>query len=271
MFWYYLKSVKYLFYRWVIHKKYLVAYTPKFKLYFKFKTEDVQGRLIYKRGIYEEELTHFLLHNLKLEAHDIIFDIGANLGWYSLLLNKISPKSQIYAFEPDPVNFTILEQNIKLNNAKEIRAQQLALSDSSESKTLYLYPSKNSGRHSLLPINSGQQMQVLTVALDEFVDNSKLDYSKIKFIKIDIEGYEYFAFMGAKKVLEFVPYILSEYSPNYMKKGKINPEDLLHLLYSYSFVPHSLEKQKLIELTKEEILSKGHNINIFWKKEGSSL
>lgn len=269
---YYFNSVVYLLNRWILHKTYLTAFSPRFKFYFKFKTEDVIGRHIFKKGIYEECLTNFLLKKLKLKEEDIIFDIGANIGWYSVLLDQISPNSaRIYAFEPDPLNFSLLKNNIKLNGAQKVSPFQQAVSDTKGTQTLYLYPSKNQGRHSLLPINSDKQVQVSTIMLDDFIHNNHLNVANLKFIKIDVEGYEYFALKGAKKALAQVPYILSEYSPNYMKKGAISPERLLDLLYSYSFTPHLIENGKTTPVSREDILSEERNINLFWIKEGHTL
>lgn len=269
---YYYNAVIYLLNRWVFHKTYLTAYSPRFNFYFKFKTEDVIGRHIFKKGIYEEGLTNFLLKKLKLEEEDIIFDIGANIGWYSVLLHQISPDSaRIYAFEPDPLNFSLLKTNIKLNGAQKVSPFQQAVSDTNGTQTLYLYPSKNQGRHSLLPINSDKQVQVPTIMLDNFMQHNQLDFANLKFIKIDVEGYEYFALKGARQVLAQVPYILSEYSPNYMKKGAVSPENLLDLLYSYSFTPHFIENEKAVPVSRGDILSEERNINLFWIKEGYNL
>lgn len=264
---YYFNSVIYLFNRWVLRKNYLTAYSPKFDLHFKFKTEDVIGRLIYKRGTYEESLTNFLLNYVKFYDKDIIIDIGANIGWYATLLSKFSPNSvKVYAFEPDPLNYSLLKDNIKLNEVKVIAYQQ-AVSDKNGSQILYQYPSKNQGRHSLLPINSNHQVQVTTVCLDDFFNSNKLNFSDLKFIKIDIEGYEYFALKGAEQCLKHVPYILSEYSPSLMRKGNLSPGKLLDLLCGFSFIPFLVEYDKLIETSQEELLAMDYNVNVFWKKK----
>ncbi len=269
---YYFKSVIYLIHRWILDTNYLTAYAPKFDLRFKFKTQDVIGRLIFKEGMHEEELTSFLLQNLTIEEQDIIFDVGANIGWYSLLLGKKSPLSvKIYAFEPDPLNFSLLEHNVKINNIKQVICIKKAVSDVEETKILYQYPSKNFGRHSLLPINDNTQIPVETIALDKFIERNNIDYRKIKFMKVDIEGYEYFAFKGAIKVLQHTPFILSEYSPSYMKKGDVSPQALLELFYAHSYTSYLITHDGFLPVMQEEILAKNHGINIFWMKEGYSI
>src|SRR5436190_4468237 len=59
----------------------------------------------------------------------VFFDIGANIGYYSLLSEKINPELEIYAFEPMPSAFDFLQQNIQLNEFKNIHAIRLAISD----------------------------------------------------------------------------------------------------------------------------------------------
>ncbi len=269
---YYFKSLIYLFCRWIIHKDYMTASVPQFGLQFKFKTEDVAGRIIYKGRIYEADLTSFLLENLPLAENDVLFDVGANMGWYSILLSKRAPASvKIHAFEPDPVNFSLLEHNVSINKAHQVVINKEAVSNTEDTKILYQYPSKNQGRHSLLPINAGTQVEVRTTSLDHYIKEHHIEAEKIKFIKIDIEGYEYFAFKGAQQALAHTPYILAEYSPHYMKKGGVAHEDLLNLLYGFAFIPHLITEGRLVEISREDILAQDHNVNLFWKKKGFEL
>lgn len=263
-------SILYFIHRWILHTSFLVAYLPKFKLYFKFKTQDVIGRHIYKGRVHEEELTNFLLGYLKFEEGDCWFDIGANIGWYSLVISQqFSSKPTAYAFEPDPLNYSLLKENIKLNDAGSIIAENQALSDQEETKLLYQYPAKNSGRHSLLPLTDVPGIKVATTSLDRFIVQRQIDVSTIKFIKMDIEGYEYVALKGAKTLLHKVPYLLCEFSPAYMKRGGIRSQDLLDLMNQYNYQPFKITDHQLHLLSQQEILSFTSNVNIFWKKNHS--
>lgn len=236
---YYFLSFLYLVHCWILHTRRLVAYSPQYNLKFNFITKDVMGRLIYKRGLHEQENTDFLLSNLTFEEGDVWFDIGANIGWYSQVITKQVPqKITAYAFEPDPINYSLLEENIKINNIASIVCVNKALSDQTEVKKLYLYPEKNLGRHSLLPINDSPGISIETISLDQYISENDIDIKKIKFIKMDIEGYEYIALSGAKAILDHVPFLLCEFSPNYMKKGGIISEDLLQLMDHYHYSPH---------------------------------
>ena len=269
---FYLRSVYYLIMRWIVRKDYLIAYVPEHHLRFKFKTEDVMGRLLYKYGTYESGITQCFLNNIPLEEHDVLLDVGANLGWYSLLFDKYSPPSvSIYAFEPDPLNFELLTTNVEKNKAHKITCVPKALSDKSETKTLYLYPSKNRGRHSLLPINSGEVTEVTTVTVDAFVKDHTIDPSRVKFVKIDVEGYEYFVLQGARSLLSLVPYLHTEYSPTFLQKGGVDAKEFVDFVIGYQFTPYVIDGHgSLYPIPYEQLVAypKGVNLNILWVKDG---
>ncbi|MGH8579179.1 MAG: hypothetical protein ACREVK_03315, partial [Gammaproteobacteria bacterium] len=79
--------MKHLFYRFIAHKKFLVAACPKYGLKFKFFIRDGVGRdIYYKYGVYcEDFITDYLLKRLDLRDEDLVIDIGSNIGWYSLV------------------------------------------------------------------------------------------------------------------------------------------------------------------------------------------
>lgn len=267
---YYLRSLTYLFFRWILHKEFITARASFQGLKFKVKPEDAIGRAIYKRKVYEESLTVFLLENLSLSKDDIFLDIGANIGWYTAVLNTHYGVTT-YAFEPDPLNFSLLEHNIKKNKLVHVTAMSQAVADVVGVKTLYLYPSKNRGRHSLLPINYGKEVSVQTTTLDAFISAHKIKKEQIKFIKIDIEGYEYFALKGAEDLLPHIPYILSEFSSDFMERGGVKPVQQLDLLSKHHFNPHVVSSEGLVSVSRQEILSKKKNMNLLWIKEGYVL
>ncbi|UOR04062.1 FkbM family methyltransferase [Hymenobacter aerilatus] len=254
--------------RWVFHRQYLIAPVPDYNLSFKFKTEDVVGRRMLKTGLCEPGITRCFLNNVHLEEHDIMLDIGANIGWYSMLFDRHSPASaRIYAFEPDPLNYGLLTNNAQRNNARKVICIPQALSDRQENKTLYLYPDKNRGRHSLLPLHTGEQIEVSTTTVDDFMRDKQLDPRRIKFVKIDVEGYEYFVLKGAKTLLPHLPILHTEYSLEMMKKGGIDPQEFLDLIVSYGFQPFIIDAQgELKASSSEQLMTIEKGIDILWKK-----
>lgn len=245
----------------------MIAHSKKYGMSFKFRTQDGGGRLIYKRGVYEEELTNYFLKKLELTQGDIVFDVGANIGWYSNLFSKYFPEVEVHSFEPDPENHKLLLSNIKRNKAGSVVLNKKGVGEKTEKKKLYLYKKSNVGRHSMLDINQGPSIEVSTTSFDDYLAEKELEVSKIKFLKIDIEGFEYFAFLGGKRFLENVPLIMAEFSPGYMRKGGISPDKLIELLKSFHFKPFVINGLSLMPISDQDLLSRDKNINLLWKKD----
>jgi FkbM family methyltransferase len=264
-----LRALAYLSQRYLLQRPRLTGRAPEFQLSLRFKTADVMGRHIYKYGVYEEQITRFLLANLSLGRGDIFLDVGANIGWYSLLLARHQPAGVVvHGFEPDPETFALLEGNLRLNQLTGARAWRCALSDSPGSKTLYRYSDKNTGRNSLLPINSAGQVEIESLRLDEFVRREGLETARIRFLKIDVEGYECAVLRGMGGLLPQVPLILSEYSPRYMRRGGLEPQEFLDLFRGAGFQPWLFEGAGLRAATWEELEEQSSNTNILWLNEG---
>jgi len=262
----FIQSVKYLVYRYVLVKQYLIANAEKYSIKLKFKIEDTIGRRIYKKGAYEKDLSDFIINHIRFDKGDIAFDVGANIGWYSLLLDRLMPEGcQIYAFEPDPLNYRLLMFNIQMNGANKVRAVKKALSNKKEIKKLNRYSNRNLGRHSLLDINEDDFVEVEAIVLDDFIQLNNIDFNKVKFAKIDIEGYEYFALSGALKVLDAIDCLICEFVPGYLKYGKVDPELIINLLENKGFKSNTMRHGVLTPATRDELLSRASS-DIIWMR-----
>lgn len=263
-----LRELTYFINRKLLHRKFLVAHDKQHGLTFKFKTEDSVGRSLYKRRCYERDYYECLLNKLTFNPGDIIFDIGANLGWYAILFDRvITHDVTIYAFEPDPLNYHLLTENITRNQANKVIAVNQAVAEETGHKKLFQYTNENLGRHSLLEINGTHSVDVQTITLDDFIYQQKINVNQIKFIKIDIEGYEYSAFKGAITLLGKVPFIFSEYAPKYMRRGGVTPQSFIRLLLNKQYRPYFIVEKKLVSVNEEELLSlENCVVDIFWEK-----
>ena len=263
-----MKSVAYFIFRYLFRRQFLIAASPNYECQFKFKIEDVVGRSIFKTGKYEEELTSLLCDICRFNNDDILLDVGANIGWYSVILSKLMPaSSRTYAFEPDPLNFKLLTHNCKLNNVTNIECVNAAVGESIGTATLHLYPSKNLGRHSLIALEgNSEKLDVKMISLDSFFEEQQIDLTRIKFLKIDIEGFEYSALLGAKKILTVIPMVLMEFSPDYMKKGGFEPKELIELIRTTGLKPNCIQKGKMLEVSLHELANSCEQRNILWTR-----
>ncbi len=126
-----------------------------------------------------------------IKPGDTVLDIGANIGYHTLLASKLGAK--VYAFEPEPETFKLLQKNVEYNNCVAVLINK-AVSDKNGTVTLYINPDNNGG-HSL-EYKHEKSVEVEAVALDEYFPDLKPD-----FIKMDIEGAEYHALLGMKRML----------------------------------------------------------------------
>jgi len=260
--------LKHLFYRFIAHEKFLVADCPKYGLRFKFFIRDGVGRdIYYKYGVYSEDfITEHLLKSLDLRDGELVIDIGSNIGWYSLVLSS-QARPIVLSFEPDPLNFSLLKDNIQLNGRQNVRAFNVALAKEESVKTLHLYKSYNLGRHSFIPHEkSTGSVEVRTVVLDTFLQELGLEGKPVKFLKIDIEGYEYCALLGAQRTLENTTVVLSEFSPSAMKTIEQDPMDLIRYLQDLGFTPAHFEPSGLSACNFPSMVRSRNVFNLLWRR-----
>lgn len=126
----------------------------------------------------------------------VIYDIGANVGYFSLLAAELAgPQGQVYAFEPLPRNIEFLRKHIKINQIENIEVVEAAVSNRGGEAHFDLGASSAMGH---LAEDGGLQVQM--VALDEMLSAGEL--RPPDYMKVDVEGAEYEALKGARKLLE---------------------------------------------------------------------
>ena len=160
-------------------------------------------------------------------------DVGANIGYFSLLAAKlVGPAGRVYAFEPDEENFSLLQQNIELNNLHNIVAVKKGISDKIGQTILYR-DLENPCRHSLAPKPNGETVMIETTTLDNFF----ADLGQIDFIKVDVEGAEPAVLQGMKKLVQINPrlILLTEFYPQAINKFGSSPEKYLNDLKKLDF------------------------------------
>ncbi|MFT3824139.1 MAG: FkbM family methyltransferase [Chitinophagaceae bacterium] len=260
--------IKHLFYLRLTSKQFLTAYSAKYDLRFRFSIKDGVGKDIYcKFGVYSEDyITDYLLKEIGVKDEDFIIDIGANIGWYSLTLSSAAAPT-IFSFEPDALNFSLLHQNAELNNKTNIRLFNVAVSNENGTKTLFLYKDHNLGRHSLIQHQkSKKSIEVTTVKLDDVLVTEEMNTQRIKLMKLDIEGFEYMALLGATEALKRCDNLLLEFSPDLMKKIGQEPMDCIRLIQNTGFKIQRIDPSGLAEPDFEQIIRNNEQVNFFCRK-----
>ncbi|MEJ8755701.1 FkbM family methyltransferase [Pontibacter sp. H259] len=150
---------------------------------------------------------------IKLCKHaDVILDVGANTGVYSLIAKTVNPEAAVYAFEPINRVFAKLQDNIKLNNF-DITAIEKAVSNVDGSAIIYDAPTEHVYSATIYNKTTAKadavRTKVNTVTLDSFIKEYKLE--TISLLKIDVERHEPEVLEGFSTYLKFFkPTILIE-------------------------------------------------------------
>jgi FkbM family methyltransferase len=186
-----------------------------------------------------------MLFNLVNEA-DIIFDIGANIGWYSIHLSKKNPNSKIYSFEPIPETFAQLKRNTDLNGFKNINLNNIALSSKKELLTFY-YSKNVTGASSSQNITENPDISKIECEADT-IDNYMLTnkINKLDFVKCDVEGAEYFVFQGGFETFKnHQPIIFTEMLRKWASKFGYHPNDIINYFYQFGYMCFVTSNSKL--------------------------
>jgi FkbM family methyltransferase len=152
-----------------------------------------------------------------LDEGDVFFDVGANVGLYSLYaLQNVGKTGAVYAFEANPEMFRILTLNGVQNRAANLHAFNVAVSDRPGTATFYVNPKEegSSSLHDPRPhapagslYDTVKPINVAAITLDEFFLDAGL--KAVKLIKIDVEGYE-------PQVLEGGRHFIQKYKPDHI-------------------------------------------------------
>lgn len=133
----------------------------------------------------------------------VIFDVGANLGIYSLTSAAISPKTKIFSFEPTPSLVEHLRQTIATNRLTQIEVIQNAVSRSSGTAALNFFGGTEAGNEGMNFVTQKARgpdaISIDTISLDDFCDQRGIN--QIDLLKIDIQGNEPAALEGACRLL----------------------------------------------------------------------
>jgi len=236
-----------------LKNRFLVVRRRDCDCYMLIDTSDSYGIGVLKQGKIETPEDEFVKEIIKPTW--TVVDVGAHWGGFSILFGKLVGKSgKVFSFEPSSKNFKLLRKNIYLNRLEGIvQPFHFAVGDT---KKVLKFPlaATSSGHNSLvrknLPVKEYEEVE--QIKLDEFLPSKGVE--RIDFLKMDIEGYEYFALKGAENLIRNSPkmWLFMEFSPAFMDSELLNLlVDFLKRYFKKVFIAH---KKKIFEIHFEEAL-----------------
>jgi FkbM family methyltransferase len=207
---------------------------------------------IFKYILYEYPLPIIVASIVK--KGDIVIDIGANFGYYTIFFSKLVGKEgKVYAFEPEPRAFLILKNKAK--RLKNVILERKAIGD--KNARIKFYVDKSIAGSSIFKdaIYSLEAcIPVDMISLDEYFRNLK---GEIALIKMDVQGAEFLVLKGMKNLIKKVKAIIFEYWPDGLRASGIEPLTLLNKLEMNNFKLFYIDKN--LNIKSIDINNKANN------------
>jgi FkbM family methyltransferase len=216
---------------------------------------DYVGRAAFYVGDLDRKITWICAQIVK--SGDTVLDIGANIGLVSLCLSKlVGDKGTVHAFEPNPALQTLLRETLARNRAFNVRLHPIALGAEQGQLKLRI-PKWNMGAASLsrnkdLPEWDCDVQEVPVSRLSDIVAQETI--RSIRFIKIDVEGFEAEVFRGGQDVLrEIRPEVILFEMNGRLSEEAVSDQPVIKILHDFGYeflsVPKCLFRMHLKRFT----------------------
>lgn len=178
-----------------------------------------------------------------LPGGGIFVDVGANIGFMSLVAATVN-NTEIHSFEPSPIAYPRLVENINLNNlGSRVKLNNTLVSSSN--KPIYFFDDDRSELSHIVKSHE-QGIKIKSTKLDAYCSKNKI--KKIDVLKIDVEGAELSVIKGARKMLQThkIKHIYVELNCASRQYGSTNSEALSYLKslgYRYSKIPSDIDNK----------------------------
>lgn len=234
------------------------AKTNGFQLLVK-ANEDV-GKQIYFYGVYEREESAYFRQELR--SDDICVDVGANLGYYSVLFGSIARLGSVHSFEPVSANYHLLALNVLANRLDNVLVNHLALGE--WEGTTEIVEAADGAFSSLMdtgrrPVLASASVSLST--LDAYCQHRSLP--RVDCLKIDVEGSEHSVIRGASELLSDESrrprlVMLELFDPMLRKFGS-SVDAVTATMRSFGYMPFTWRDGR-----KHEFNPQGSNYNVFF-------
>ena len=164
-----------------------------------------------------------------LRPDESFVDVGANIGYHSLIAaNQLKDgQGKVYAFEPTPLTYKWLRDNIAINGFENVVPQAKALSNEAGKFLFNQYHGGKDAYNSfgnVMKRSPQSQVEVETITLDQFISSIGTASHHISLVKIDVEGWEYPVFKGGLEYLsqQNAPVLMVEFTDDNARKAGFN-------------------------------------------------
>jgi len=174
-----------------------------------------------------------------------IFDVGGNIGWYTLNFSVLDEVEEVHTFEPIPRTFEFLKRHIEFNKIDKAKINNFALSNRQGSVEFY-WSEEETGSSSMKNIQEREHVNNVECELRTMDQYAKENDCVVDMIKCDVEGSELFVFEGGKKTLERdKPFVFTEMLRKWSAKFGYHPDDIIKLFDDLGYLCFGYDAGKL--------------------------
>lgn len=243
---------------------------------FLFKNSFPFYKLIYWKFKKWQDSSEIALMKLHIREGDVVLDIGANIGFYTTLFSEmVSVNGKVHAFEPDAVNFNYLQK--ETNGKVNVLVIPKAVGSITSIVKLYRSKELNVDHRTYQPEEYESVKEIQAISIDDYFNSDSTEFSRVDFIKMDIQGFEMEAIKGMEKTIRSNPgiKIVSEFWPHGLRKSGYDALAFFQLIESYGFEMYLINKDKLEILTKDKVIAmadmeEAKYFNVFLKRKQNS-
>jgi FkbM family methyltransferase len=220
----------------------------KFGDLMELQTPDVIGSVIYSTGQWEPLITRYIRGHL--HAGDIFVDVGANIGYYTLLAaHLVGPSGHVYAIEASPSMCERLVRNVRLNDYRNVSVIQGAVAEKKGEVSLFKGDELNLGHSTTIEALAEREGLALegrvnADTLEHFVGGDEL--RRARFIKVDVEGAEFSVLAPLFESLDdFNPETewLLELSPMHSPGGQVDIDTIFTAFLSRGYTAYGIDNR----------------------------
>lgn len=221
--------------------------------------DEVMRDHVRNSGTWEPAVGRVLLEAMSGRPGAVFVDVGANVGYFSLLITKAFPQASVYAFEPHPLTFQILRMNT-WHLGDRICAWPVALADSMGTVALNTSPHNLGDTKGVSPRHLMHASTIApSIQLDDLLCEQKVD-----LVKIDVQGTELAVLAGMRGVIARSPgvHIVMEFAPGLLRESGVDPMVALSTLRAGGFELNLVCSAALFAASDAEIVEYCHSAGV---------